>query len=143
METTVASKMTFDMYQQEALRTAAETGNGREGQALGTVGLAGESSELLELFLDAQESFIKAIRTSVLAGKAADYMKKVLFHGHTLDKERVKKELGDVLWYCAVLAHACGLSFADVAEANVAKLRARFPNGFDSNLSQNRKAGDV
>ena len=137
------TKMNFDMYQQEALRTAAENGQGEKGQALGTVGLAGESSELLELFLDAQENFIKVVRASVLAGKTVDYMKKVLFHGLTLDKDRVKKELGDVLWYCAVLSHACGLSFDEVAAANVAKLRARFPNGFDPVLSANRKAGDL
>ena len=43
----------------------------------------------------------------------------------------------------AVLANACGLSLNEVAEANVAKLRARYPSGFDANLSQNRKAGDV
>ena len=136
-------KMNFDMYQQEALRTASDTGEGEKGIALGSLGLAGESSELFELFLDGMDGFLKAARVSVKAGTTVDYLKKILFHSHKLDKEKVKKELGDLLWYVAVLANACGLSLNEVAEANVAKLRARYPSGFDANLSQNRKAGDV
>ena len=37
----------------------------------------------------------------------------------------VKKELGDVLWYVAVLADAFDLRASEVAEANLAKLADR------------------
>ena len=48
------------------------------------------------------------------------------------------KELGDVLWYVAVTADAYGLDLDDIAEANIAKLKARYPEGFDTARSRNR-----
>jgi NTP pyrophosphatase (non-canonical NTP hydrolase) len=46
-----------------------------------------------------------------------------------LDTANVAKELGDVLWYVAVLAHDLGLSLDEIAEANIAKLRSRQQRG--------------
>ena len=43
--------------------------------------------------------------------------------------EALKGELGDVLWYLAVLAHDLGLELDDVAEANVEKLQSRKARG--------------
>ncbi len=40
-------------------------------------------------------------------------------------KEALKGELGDVLWYLAVLAHDLGLSLEDIAKANLDKLQSR------------------
>lgn len=40
-------------------------------------------------------------------------------------KEGLKGELGDVLWYLAVLAHDLGLSLEDIAKANLDKLQSR------------------
>jgi NTP pyrophosphatase (non-canonical NTP hydrolase) len=50
----------------------------------------------------------------------------------------VRDELGDVLWYAAVLAHLAGVSLEDVATANVTKLQARYPAGFSNERSQGR-----
>lgn len=72
------------------------------------------------------------------AGETADYLKKVLGHGHPLDLPRIEKELGDVLWYLAVLANSFGLSLNQVAKTNVEKLRTRYPEGFSSHASLNR-----
>jgi NTP pyrophosphatase (non-canonical NTP hydrolase) len=72
------------------------------------------------------------------AGEVADYMKKVLGHGHPLDVSVLKRELGDVLWYVAALASLHGLGLEDVARTNVEKLRARYPEGFTKEASLNR-----
>lgn len=66
------------------------------------------------------------------AGEACDYLKKCLFHGHPMDKDKVAKEIGDVLWYAAVLAHEVGVPFEEIAQRNIAKLRARYPDHFTS-----------
>jgi len=39
--------------------------------------------------------------------------------------DRMKAELGDVLWYTAMLADVCGFTLEDVARENVAKLQRR------------------
>ncbi|MFB5066505.1 MAG: nucleoside triphosphate pyrophosphohydrolase family protein [Candidatus Wallacebacter cryptica] len=72
------------------------------------------------------------------AGEVCDYLKKVVFHGHELDAQKVEEELGDVLWYLANLADAVGLSLSEIAEKNIAKLRKRYPNGFEQVRSQER-----
>lgn len=72
------------------------------------------------------------------AGEVADYLKKVLGHGHELDLMALAKELGDVLWYVAALATMHHLRLEDIAALNINKLRARFPNGFTESDSKAR-----
>lgn len=69
------------------------------------------------------------------AGEVADYVKKVVGHRHPLDREKMAKELGDVLWYLAVLAERFGYSLDQVAQMNVDKLRRRYPDGFSPERS--------
>lgn len=76
------------------------------------------------------------------AGEVCDYLKKVVFHKHHLDHEKLKKELGDVLWYIATLATTAGLTLHEIAVANIEKLKARYPEGFSEERSIYRK-GDV
>ena len=73
------------------------------------------------------------------AGEYADLIKKYLFHGHILDHEKALEELGDVLWYIARVALQHGSSLTEVAEMNVRKLRARYPNGFSTEDSIARR----
>lgn len=89
------------------------------GLLMGCLGLAGEAGELLDLF------------------------KKVIFHGKSLDEVHAKKELGDVLWYVAEIAHSMGWNLDEVMQMNIDKLRARYPEGFDEDHSNHRMAGDV
>ena len=73
------------------------------------------------------------------AGEVADLVKKGVFHQHGLDLEKLKKELGDVLWYVAALCTTSGLSMSDVMQANIEKLKARYPDGYSSQASINRQ----
>lgn len=66
-----------------------------------------------------------------------------MYQGHPFDKEHAMKELGDLLWFIAEYCTACGLSLDDVAVANIEKLKARYPEGFDADKSLHRKEGDL
>lgn len=61
------------------------------------------------------------------AGEVAGKIKKMMRDSIPLEeqKDKIKAEMGDVLWYLAALAHDCGLSLQEVAEKNVEKLQAR------------------
>ena len=73
------------------------------------------------------------------SGEAIDLVKKHLHQGHELDKEKLIKELGDIAWYLAEAAHALDTDLDAVFEGNIAKLKARYPEGFDSERSVNRE----
>ena len=47
-------------------------------------------------------------------------------------------ELGDVLWYLVIGAHALGISLEDIASENIKKLTLRYSEGWDNNKSINR-----
>lgn len=64
------------------------------------------------------------------AGEVADLVKKAIYHQQGLDREKLVKELGDVMWYLAAICSVLGITLDDVAQANVKKLRARFPEGY-------------
>jgi NTP pyrophosphatase (non-canonical NTP hydrolase) len=96
----------LDGYQTEVRRTAIPGLTMRDDLLLGAIGLCGESGEVAEI------------------------IKKHVFHEAPLNRENVGAELGDVLWYLAHLAGLLGMSLDEIATANVAKLRARYPNGF-------------
>ena len=73
------------------------------------------------------------------SGEVIDVVKKHMFQGHELDIDKIKKELGDVMWYVAEVCEALDLSMDEVMEANIAKLANRFKNGFTKEESINRK----
>jgi len=73
------------------------------------------------------------------AGECQEIVKKVVFHGHELDHEKLVKELGDVLWYLALLAETIGVELEEVAKVNIDKLKERYPDGFESEKSINRE----
>lgn len=74
------------------------------------------------------------------AGEFADLVKKILFHGHVTDIQKLKKELGDVLWYVQEGARAAGLTLDDVAKANLDKLALRYPEGRFSVVRSRQRA---
>jgi len=77
------------------------------------------------------------------SGEAIDIVKKWLAQGHALDKAHLAKELGDIAWYLAEAATALDLSLEEILQANLDKLKKRYPQGFDSDRSQIRLQGDL
>ena len=77
------------------------------------------------------------------SGEAIDIVKKWLAQGHALDKEHLAKELGDIAWYLAEAATALDLSLGDILQANLDKLKKRYPDGFETRRSLSRAAEDL
>ena len=76
-------------------------------------------------------------------GEFADMIKKWIFHEKELDADHAKKEVGDIMWYIAMICKAFQWNLDEIMQMNIDKLKARYPEGFDTNLSNNRKSGDV
>lgn len=189
--------MTFNEYQEEALRTANPECRNIINVALG---LCGESSEFMELLTNETKSSTErdkshlckelgdvswyasvgsyvlgyklsniidsdnyhytpnewqkmfgssknqtfnvidlSITLSVRCGEFADVIKKRVFQGHGLNKEKLVKILYDILWLVAMLYDKIGYKFEEGLQMNVDKLRKRYPNGFESEKSINRE----
>ncbi len=75
---------------------------------------------------------------STEAGEFLDSMKKHLFYGKPLDKINLAEELGDLFWYCAIVADELGVSFEEVMERNIEKLKARYGERFNEEKAENR-----
>ena len=58
-----------------------------------------------------------------------------IHQGHEFSQDALIKEIGDVLWMVAELCDANELDMGKVAEMNIAKLRKRYPAGFEAVLS--------
>ena len=67
------------------------------------------------------------------AGEVAEVVKKVIRDNNGVfddaARNRLAKEIGDVLWYLAETATQAGLSLGDIASANYAKLKDRKERG--------------
>lgn len=72
-------KLNFNEYQAEAMKTANS-----------------DKLTLNEMLTNA------ALGLNGEAGEFADLVKKHLFQGHCLDREKLIKELGDCLWYVSL-----------------------------------------
>ena len=105
--------MNLNEYQSLALRSAGITESDRL-LLNGVMGLCGE------------------------AGECIDVVKKHLFQGHELDREKIIDEAGDCLWYLAAVASGLGTGLGEIAAHNVAKLQKRYPDGFETRRSVNR-----
>lgn len=97
--------MTLDEYQKEALVTAVFTDDEYKDLSHWVLGITGE------------------------AGEIAEKLKKIVRDKNAMldsdDKQEIAKEIGDVLWYLAVLAKHLGYKMDDVGKLNIKKLRSR------------------
>jgi NTP pyrophosphatase (non-canonical NTP hydrolase) len=109
--------MTFDEYQAKALTTAIKVDNELLNLSHWALGLTGESGEI------------------------AEKVKKIIRDNREITdevKQDFTKEMGDVLWYLAVLADHLGVSFEEVAKLNVEKLQSRKARGVIGGSGDNR-----
>jgi len=74
------------------------------------------------------------------AGEVADKVKKIYRDDRTDAKflSEIAKEIGDVMWYCSVLAEDLGFSLQQVAEMNIYKLQSRKSAGNIAGSGDNR-----
>lgn len=107
--------MTLNEYQQLAQRTARKDLAPDDHVFNGVLGLAGE------------------------AGECADLLKKCFYQDGRDIRQALKEELGDCLWYCAELAAGMNWTLEEVAELNIIKLKARYPEGFSADRSLHRE----
>ena len=101
--------ITFSEYQQEAFQTAIYPNAGDGYWIYPLLGLVGETGEL-------SEKLKKNIRDH---------------NGHLgdTDRELLKKEVGDILWYLSALARELGFDFGEIAQQNIDKIRDRQSRG--------------
>ncbi len=72
------------------------------------------------------------------SGELMSQIKKAKIYGAKLDKINLIEEMGDCMWYLALLCDELDVSFEDVWEKNIAKLRARYPKEYDDKKSEKR-----
>jgi NTP pyrophosphatase (non-canonical NTP hydrolase) len=79
------------------------------------------------------------------AGELLDTIKKYAFYGKEIDTVNVIEEVGDLMWYCAIILDELDVEFEDVMEKNINKLKARYGEKFSEtsantrNLNKERK----
>ena len=110
--------MTFDEYQKQALTTVLTSGDELKDTLHWILGISGESGEIAE-----QVKKIIRDQDGVFSPES---------------KAEIAKEIGDVLWYLAVLAEQLGASLDEIAAINLAKLKSRKERGVLGGSGDNR-----
>ena len=110
--------MTFDEYQTQALTTLIRHPDPLMNKTILAMGVAGEAGEVIEKW----KKLVGYWDGDLTADRKAD----------------IGKELADVVWYIAVLAHELGLSFDEIMQQNVDKLASRKARGVQKGQGDNR-----
>lgn len=115
--------MTFDEYQKTAITTelmdrGAETSANDPAFVAKILGLVGEAGEVAE-------KFKKIVRDKEGVVSVED-------------KQEVKKELGDVLWYISAISEYLDIPLEDVAAGNLEKVLSRKSRGVSRGSGDNR-----
>ena len=106
--------MQTDHFTKDVIRTVNKTLEPSEHLANAALGLTGE------------------------AGEVAEIIKKAMFQGHSLNRDKIAEELGDVMFYVAYMTDTIGMTLDQIMSLNVAKRRNRYPYGFSVQKSVNR-----
>jgi NTP pyrophosphatase (non-canonical NTP hydrolase) len=110
--------MTFNEYQKQALTTAITNPDPLIDKTIWAMGVAGEAGEMLEKW------------KKIVAYKDGQITEE--------DLQELSKEMADVVWYIAVLAHSLDLSFDEIMQNNLKKLADRKARGVQKGAGDNR-----
>ena len=110
--------MTADEYQKQALTTAIPHADPQMDKSIRVMGIAGEAGEVVEKWKK-----IVAYKDGIITAE---------------DTKELVKEMGDVIWYVAVLANSLGVSLEDVLQMNLNKLADRKSRGVTKGAGDNR-----
>lgn len=138
--------MTGSEYQKLAMRTNDGKATNRVIQSILTCDieyLHGQNVVRKEDMIDVGCILNGCLGLAGESGETLDMIKKWVFHEKELDKEHLKKEIGDVMWYVAMICESAGFDLDDVLQTNIDKLKARYPEGFDTYLANHREEGDI
>jgi NTP pyrophosphatase (non-canonical NTP hydrolase) len=72
------------------------------------------------------------------AGELMDAIKKTKIYGKQLDHVNLIEEAGDLMWYLAILADELQVSFEEIWEKNIKKLRQRYPEKYTDEAAVHR-----
>lgn len=109
--------MNFTEYQSQANRTAKQLHSVSANLMHAALGLCTETGE-----------FTTEVKRAHIYGKPIT----------TPEISHMVEELGDILWYIALAANALGVPMRRIAEANIAKLQARYPEAYSDVLAEAR-----
>ena len=79
------------------------------------------------------------------AGELMSAVKKSKIYGQKLDRLNLIEEIGDIMWYLAILSDELGVNFETIWDKNIRKLKARYPDKYTNkkakvrNLHKERK----
>jgi NTP pyrophosphatase (non-canonical NTP hydrolase) len=101
-----------------------------------------QSEEYQQAVIGSENTDIEAIRARINvrllhaisgimteSGELMDAFKRNIIYGKNLDRVNLIEELGDLTWYIALALDEIDSSFAEVFEANIAKLKKRYKTG--------------
>lgn len=92
---------------------------------------------------DMAQLFNATLGLSGEVGEFNDLLKKSIFHEKEWDEKHLQSELGDILWYIALICDTFNWDLNLIMRANLYKLDKRYPEGFDTVKSNNRKENDI
>lgn len=125
--------MTLNEYQEQAMTTCTESS---DNDMYSLFGLIAEVGEIADKVAKGVRKQTISIEENVIQPRyGRDPHKKIMLKDF---EEGMKKELGDVLWFCAHLAHRFGWSLEDVAQMNLEKLADRAKRGVIIGNGDNR-----
>jgi NTP pyrophosphatase (non-canonical NTP hydrolase) len=111
----MTEQMTSDNYIKNVLRTDCEY-----------------DVELYERLLNCARMLHAAMGLVTEAGELMDMLKKHIYYNKPFDKVNAKEETGDALWYIGLAIDEMSTTMTEVLTQNIAKLKLRYPDKFNS-----------
>jgi len=106
-------KVSASQYQKECLKTAKPFDDKKTELSNWGLGIAGEAGDLIGC------------------------IKKTLFHDND-QTQGIRENVGDTMWYIAMICNHFDWDLEEILAENVAKLKARYPQGFtEKNAARN------